>query len=106
MGSAAADYQRERVAFFANNPAFVPAHVHGTNGYVNYACRCRKCQDAWAAEVMRLKHQRAARPIPEHVHGTENGYGNYKCRCEPCTKTWSEASRMRNWRRRERRKAV
>lgn len=39
-----AAYHRERRKARIEN---IPAHVHGTNdGYLNYMCRCRECNDA------------------------------------------------------------
>lgn len=59
---------------------------HGTpNGYNNLRCRCRACQDAWAAEVRDYQVRRRGTLSPDdHRHGTYNGYRNYGCRCDPC----------------------
>lgn len=54
--------------------------------------RCRDCDrardrsysDLPAARVRR-KEQRLAKPVPDHVHGSDNGYTHYDCRCNPCT---------------------
>lgn len=83
----------------------IPDHVHGLNGYNNYACRCEVCKAAAAANQQAGNTRRSSAPIPEHVHGTENGYGNYRCRCEPCTAAWAAGSNART-RRRTARKAA
>jgi hypothetical protein len=86
-----------------------PRHGKATT-YGNYACRCRRCTEAWRIYHREYLHRSGRnKPLakwreeqainklnnpPEH--GTESRYGgSYKCRCEQCRKAATEARRQR-----------
>lgn len=69
---------------------------HGiASSYVNHACRCQPCRDAWSkyhqpygAAARRRRGQlprKPARPIDE-IHGTRYAYVKRGCRCAECRK--------------------
>lgn len=72
---------------------------HGTrNGYVNLACRCPLCRDAWSKVCAQLRIQRAQRlqeaAQPGIEHGSISTYSNHSCRCQLCRDAWAYRARM------------
>lgn len=62
--------------------------------YCRTDCNCAACRKAWREHVAALRRIRAAKPIPDHVHGTVNGYTNYQCRCPSCRKAMQAGNRV------------
>lgn len=77
---------------------------HGTpNGYVNFRCRCPRCEQAGREYFRKYTHTRARRSCPPSLHGSWNGYTNYRCDCDDCInasrvyrKVQREAARFRD----------
>lgn len=67
---------------------------HGTvNMYVNKACRCGECKEAWRIDGQSrraIRREKTANGQVGGTHGKATTYSNWSCRCMACTAAWRD----------------